>query len=138
MWDIVSKGLALLLPSFLRFALRPLRVELHSLYYDLVKNDPGVLVYFVTAYPQRYFCEVSLTNRSTSPAYVKEVCLEIPKRVFRETQNIRLEPGERKAIRIVFPVDTEGEPDVEGAYVLTVTPTIGRSSRATGTFPVGE
>jgi hypothetical protein len=123
----------------IRFVIPPVRIEIEYLHYDEVSNEPGDAIVILTPYPRCYVAEISFTNRANRTVYLREVRLQVAKTIFVEsenTPNLRLEAHERKTMQIVFPLGSGEEPQAEAPFVLAVTPTVGRRSRATGNLPV--
>ena len=78
--------------------------------------------------PLRYFVEVGLANRASRTVYVKAFRLHV------ET----LAPDEFRTVAVSFPVDDERAVRERGVFTLQVEPTRGRTSRASGEFPVSR
>ncbi len=122
--------------------IRPISVEVQSLYRQLIGSDPYESVTVLTAWQKRYRAELLLINRRDSVVFVKDMSLIIEEeKTYEPTEEvtkIRLEPHQPLRISLTFGVPDEDTPVEEGSYELKVIPTSGRISSVRGHFPVGD
>ena len=135
----IAKAAVGLLNQVFALAVPPVRVEIHHLAFDQLRNSPGDSLVLITPYPTRYYAEISLTNRKDRAVYVRDVRLRVCEMDIvepRRTRNMRLEPHERRTLRVVFPVDDAHASRTEEPFSITVAPTAGRATKTTGTLPM--
>lgn len=122
--------------------IRPISVEVQSLYCQLIGSDPYESVTVATAWLKRYRAELLFLNRMNTVVFIKDVSLAIGNektyKPFEEVTEIRLEPHQARKISLVFPVPDEDKPVEAGSYELRVMPTSGRRSSVRGHFPIGD
>ncbi|AQT68230.1 hypothetical protein STSP2_01386 [Anaerohalosphaera lusitana] len=114
----------------------PLKLEIEYFAYEDVRDD---VVVRSCENQERYRVDVSMTNRAQFDVYLKSARLLINKDIrpqFAEhLKGVNLKSGEMKEHSLIFTLDGI-EPVSVGDYVLYVVPTVGRTAKTKGHFPV--
>jgi len=139
--EIILTVLLNVLWPLTKWFISPLRIEVLCFKYDM-RNIEGGGFPVITPYPQRYYAELAVTNRTGHVVYIKKIVLTIDgnESYRRESTErpMRLDPHEYKETGAIFPLSEKDTPILEGRFSIDFIPASGKKKRVRAHFPLSR